>query len=58
MTGDNDTEDLINRQFASECNVIVFGFAYRLAPEHAVVTTIFNDAEDGLKWVMASSFRR
>lgn len=50
IAGNNETEELINRQLAFECNVVVFSLDYRLAPEHDVTTTIYNDAEDGLKW--------
>lgn len=50
MTGSIDSEDLINRQYCSVNDVVIFGLEYRLAPEHKVVPTLMSDAEDGLKW--------
>lgn len=50
VTGSIDSEDLINRQYCSVNDVIIFGLEYRLAPEHKVVPTLMNDAEDGFKW--------
>ncbi|KAF9889639.1 hypothetical protein FE257_007147 [Aspergillus nanangensis] len=55
VAGNNDTEDLINRQFCLVCDVVVFALDYRLAPEHPVITTIYEDVEDGLKWVYANA---
>jgi acetyl esterase len=52
IAGNNDTEELINRQLAHVAGVVVFSLDYRLAPEHDVVDVIFKDAEDGFKWVM------
>lgn len=51
ITGSNDTEELINRQLTLEAGLIIFSLDYRLAPEHTVIPTIYNDAEDGLNWV-------
>jgi acetyl esterase len=55
IAGSNDTEDLINRQYCATCNALVFALDYRLAPEHSVTATIFEDAEDGLRWVYANA---
>lgn len=57
VAGNIDSEDLINRQICSVCDVIIFSIEYRLAPEHPVVPTILNDVEDGLKWTHANASR-
>ncbi|KAH7129574.1 Alpha/Beta hydrolase protein [Dactylonectria estremocensis] len=51
VVGNTETEDLINRQLTHECRLVIFSLDYRLSPEHPTIPTIFNDAEDGLKWV-------
>jgi acetyl esterase/lipase len=53
--GNIDSEDLINRQICSVCNVLVFSIEYRLAPEYPVVPVILNDVEDGLKWAYTNA---
>lgn len=50
IVGNNDSEDLINRQLAVAAGVLVFFLDYSMAPED-VVDVIFKDADDGLKWV-------
>jgi acetyl esterase/lipase len=55
--GNIDSEDLINRQICSVCNVLVFSIEYRLAPEYPVVPIILNDVEDGLQWTYANAYK-
>jgi acetyl esterase len=52
IAGHNDGEEMINRQLAIESKIAIFSFEYRLAPEHDVVTTIYEDVEDGARWVV------
>ena len=33
------------------CDLLIFSIDYRLGPEHDILTTTFQDAEDGMKWV-------
>ena len=51
MTGDNGSEELINRQLSDTSKAICFSVNYRLAPANPVQTTVFQDVEDGLHWV-------
>ncbi|KUL81626.1 hypothetical protein ZTR_10602 [Talaromyces verruculosus] len=51
VSGNLDSEDLINRQLCHETHSLIFSLDYRLAPEHPLFPTVVSDTEDGLKWV-------
>ena len=50
ISGDIDSEDLINRQLCHSCQTLVFSIEYRLALKYKLLEHQFLDAEDGLKW--------
>ncbi|GES65818.1 hypothetical protein ATEIFO6365_0012021000 [Aspergillus terreus] len=57
VTGNVDSEDLINRQLCHETHSLIFSLNYRLAPENPIFPTGVNDTEDGLKWVHENASR-